>query len=203
MASQTKMLVARCTTAHSGTYALAGDNPRGATTADCGGLSLGAVLCRRGSGRLVSVLSGYTPIPGSILCGHDDGITWLDATRRLIMDSDSAIANVLEVLVPLIALGVLATPAVLSALKGRWWAGVLGVAGFVGGFVVAFGAFGTPEPSTEFQETAAFQVINAGINVALFGGLILLILSAVRSARPGSWWDRHHRPRPPTQALLD
>ena len=60
--------------------------------------------------------------------------------------------------------------------------------GLVGGFVLGFGMFGVPEPSAEFQEPATFQVINAGINVALFGGLILLIFGAVRSARPGSWW---------------
>ena len=58
------------------------------------------------------------------------------------MDSDSALANILEVLVPMVALAILATPVVISALKGRWWLGVIGLVGFVGGFAVAFGMFG-------------------------------------------------------------
>ena len=48
-----------------------------------------------------------------------------------IVDSDSAIANVLEILVPVIALVALATPMVISALKGRWWMGLVGLVGLV------------------------------------------------------------------------
>ena len=80
---------------------------------------------------------------------------------------------------------------VVSILKGRWWIGVLGLIGFVGGFTVLFGSFGMPEPSEEFQDTVAFQISNAAINLAFLGGLLLLIYGAVRSARPGSWWASH------------
>ncbi len=107
------------------------------------------------------------------------------------MDSDSALANILEILVPVIALAVLATPVVISGLKGRWWMGLVGLLGFVGGFVIMFGAFGVPEPSEEFQESAVFGVVNWALNIAFIGGLILLIYGAARSPRPGSWWDRN------------
>ena len=46
-----------------------------------------------------------------------------------------------------LALTLLATPVVVSALKGWWWMGLVGVAGPVAGSVVGFGAFGFPEPS--------------------------------------------------------
>ena len=108
------------------------------------------------------------------------------------MDSDSALANILEVLVPMVALAILATPVVISALKGRWWLGVIGLVGFVGGFAVVFGMFGISEPSAEFQETIGFQITNAALNVALLGGILLLVFASMRRARPGSWWD-HHR----------
>ncbi len=105
------------------------------------------------------------------------------------MDSDSALANILEILVPVIALAVLATPVVISGLKGRWWMGLVGLLGFVGGFAIMFGAFGVPEPSEEFQESAVFGVVNWALNIAFIGGLVLLIYGAARSPRPGSWWD--------------
>ena len=47
-------------------------------------------------------------------------IRFVETTGGVIVDSDSAIANVLEILVPVIALAVLATPVLISGLKGRW-----------------------------------------------------------------------------------
>jgi hypothetical protein len=49
-----------------------------------------------------------------------------------------------------LAFTLLATPVVVSALKGSWWMGLVGVAGPVAGSVVGFGAFGLPEPSEGF-----------------------------------------------------
>ena len=69
--------------------------------------------------------------------------------------------------------------------------GLVGVVGVVAGFIVLFGAFGVPEPSDEFQESAVFGVVNWGLFIAFIGGFVLLIYGAARSARPGSWWDRH------------
>ena len=107
------------------------------------------------------------------------------------MDSNAPLTNILEVVVPLIAIALIGTPVVISGLKGRWWMGVVGVVGVVGGFVVFFGAFGMTEPSAEFQETFAFQLMNVALNIAFIGGLALLIAGAMQTARPESWWDRH------------
>lgn len=49
------------------------------------------------------------------------------------MDSDSVVANVLEIVVPVVAVALLVTPVVISVLKGRWWMGLVGLVGFVGG----------------------------------------------------------------------
>jgi uncharacterized membrane protein HdeD (DUF308 family) len=106
------------------------------------------------------------------------------------MDSDSAVANVLEVLVPTIAVAGLVALVVIAWLKGCWWMGVVGAVGFVVGFSVAFGSFGISEPSPAFQETFTFQMLNAMVLVALFGGVALLVVGVAKSARPGSWWDR-------------
>lgn len=106
------------------------------------------------------------------------------------VDSDSPIANVLEVLVPVVTVMGLLIPIVVAVLKGRWWAGVLGVVAFVGAFVVVFGLFGIDEPPEEFQRTARFTMLNAALNVAGYGGLALMIYGVVRPARAGSWWAR-------------
>lgn len=98
--------------------------------------------------------------------------------------------------IAVIALAVLATPAVISALKGRWWMGIAGFVGFVGAFVITFGLFGIDEPSAEFQETATFKVGEAALNVALYGGIFLLLFGSVRRARPGSWWERNRAAKP-------
>lgn len=115
------------------------------------------------------------------------------------MDPDSPIANILEVVVPVVAIGVLLAPIVISTLKGRWWAGVLGVGAFVVAFITFFGLFRFPEPSDEFQQSLRFKLINAAGNVALYGGLALAVYGVARRARPGSWWDR----RKPTHPAED
>ena len=104
------------------------------------------------------------------------------------MDSNAPLTNILEVAVPLLAAAAVATPVVISGLKGRWWVGVVGLVAFVGGFWIIFT---TDPPSADFQETAAFEVLNVALNVAFAGGLILMVYGAARSARPESWWDRH------------
>lgn len=94
------------------------------------------------------------------------------------------------VVVATIAIGVIPTPIVISSLKGRWWLGVAGGALFVTAFVMLFGVVGG-EPSAAFQETATFKIVEAAINIALYGGGFLLILCAAMRPRPGSWWDRN------------
>lgn len=113
-----------------------------------------------------------------------------------IVDSDSALANVLEIAVPVVALAIIATPVVIASLKGRWWIGVVGLVAFVGGFAVMFGMFGIEEPSEEFQETVVFGIVNAALSVALLGGLVTLVVAAALRARPSSWWARHRSAEP-------
>ena len=106
------------------------------------------------------------------------------------MDSDTAIANVLEILVPTVAIAGVGAFVLVAWLKGRWWVGVVGAVGFVVGFVFAFGSFGIPEPSPAFPETFTFQVLNAIVVLVLYGGIAMLVFGVAKSARPGSWWDR-------------
>ena len=114
------------------------------------------------------------------------------------MDSNSPIANVLEIVVPVVAVALLLVLVAIPALKGRWWAGVFGVGAFVVAFITAFGVFGFPEPSDDFQETLGFKLINVVGNVALYGGAGLAVYGVARRARPGSWWDRHEATMPDT-----
>ena len=116
------------------------------------------------------------------------------------MDSNSPIANVLEIVVPVVAVALLLALVAIPALKGRWWAGVFGVAAFVVAFITGFGVFGFPEPSDDFQETLGFKLINVVGDVALYGGVALAVYGVARRARPGSWWDRHEPTMPnPTE----
>lgn len=112
------------------------------------------------------------------------------------VDSNSPIANILELVVPVLAVGVLLAPIVISTLKGRWWAGVLGVGALVVAVITGFGLFGFPEPSDDFQQTLRFKLINLAGNVALYGGLGLAVFGVARRARPSSWWDRHKPTHP-------
>ena len=114
-----------------------------------------------------------------------------------IVDSDSATVNVLEIVVPVVALAVIATPVAIAALKGRWWIGVAGALLLISGIGVIFGVF-VSEPSAEFQETTTFKVTEAAINIALYGGGFLLLLGALLRPRAGSWWDRRRSAKPAT-----
>ncbi|MEA3511058.1 MAG: hypothetical protein U9R51_06440 [Actinomycetota bacterium] len=96
--------------------------------------------------------------------------------------------QIATVIVATIGLAAIATPAVITSLKGRWWIGVTGATLFVTAFVVLFGVVGG-EPDVAFQETTTFKVVEATINIALYGGGLLLILGAAMRPRPGSWWD--------------
>jgi hypothetical protein len=101
--------------------------------------------------------------------------------ERLVMQ------QLATVIVTTIGLAVIATPIVISSLKGRWWIGVTGATLFVAAFVVLFGVVGG-EPDVAFQETTTFKVVEATINVALYGGGFLLIFGAAMRPRRGSWW---------------
>jgi hypothetical protein len=54
--------------------------------------------------------------------------------------------------------------------------------------VILFGVVGG-EPDAAFQETTTFKVVEASIDVALYGGGFLLIVGAAMRPRPGSWSD--------------
>ncbi len=73
----------------------------------------------------------------------------------------------------------------LAVVKGRWWVVPIVVAGLAG-FVVVF----TVEPSESFQRTAMFKWIEAGLNVASYGGFGALVYGVAARAKPGSWWGR-------------
>ena len=96
--------------------------------------------------------------------------------------------QIATVIVATITLALIATPVVISSLKGRWWIGATGATLFVTAFAVLFGVVGG-ESDAAFQETTTFKVVEAAINIALYGGGLMLILGAAMRPRPGSWWD--------------
>ncbi|MDH3498712.1 MAG: hypothetical protein OEM97_01190 [Acidimicrobiia bacterium] len=103
------------------------------------------------------------------------------------MELSTAASRVVTIVTAALAAGVLATPVLISGLKGRWWIGLVGALAFLAGFAFIFGAFGVAEPSAEFQETFAFRLLNAGLSIALLGGVGLLLFGVMLPARPGSW----------------
>jgi hypothetical protein len=90
----------------------------------------------------------------------------------------------------MIGLVIIATPIAIASLKGRWWIGVAGALLFLSAFAVLFGVIGG-EPDAAFQLTTTFKIVEAVVNVALYGGGFLLILGAAMRPRPGSWWHRN------------
>lgn len=97
--------------------------------------------------------------------------------------------EVMAVVFPVVALvGFLGLCGVIVA-KGRWWVVPIMLAG-VAGFFVVF----TTEPSQSFQETTMFTVIEAGLNLALYGGLGAFVYGIAGRPRPGSWWERRNSP---------
>jgi hypothetical protein len=96
--------------------------------------------------------------------------------------------QIATVIVVTIALAAIATPVVISSLKGRWWIGATGATLFVAAFVVLFGVVGG-EADAAFQETTTFRVVEAAISIGLYGGGLMLILGAAMRPRLGSWWD--------------
>lgn len=65
--------------------------------------------------------------------------------------------------------------AVIAALKGRWWLGVLGYFGFAGAILGI-----SESPLLPFWPWVGVWA----------GGLTLLIVGVITPARSGSWWDR-------------
>ena len=88
-----------------------------------------------------------------------------------------------------VVLAGLAAPVIVAALKGRWWMGVLGFVALVGGIMVVLTL--NTEPAPEFLEGTLGTSLAILLSLAVPAGLLLLLLGAVRPARPGSWWDRH------------
>jgi hypothetical protein len=103
------------------------------------------------------------------------------------MDADSAAANILEVLVPIIGVTLIALPIAVAALKQRWLGPIAAIIG-VGATIVVFRV----EPSPEFQDTALFWVIEKLLNIGIPVGIGLMLFSAVRPAREGSWWSHRY-----------
>lgn len=98
------------------------------------------------------------------------------------MDADSAAANFLEVLVPIMGMVLVATPIVIAVLKRRWLGPLSALLG-IGATVVIFKV----EPSPEFQDTVLFWVTEKALDVPIPLGIGLMLLSAIRPARAGSW----------------
>jgi len=119
-------------------------------------------------------------IPDGIRCWPAP--QWPERGERLVMQ------QLTTVIAATIALAIIATPVVISSLKGRWWIGATGATLLVTAFVVLFGVVGG-EPDAAFQETTTFKVVEAAINIALYGGGLMLILGAAMRPRPGSWWN--------------
>ena len=89
------------------------------------------------------------------------------------------------VILAVIVVGLLALP----VAKGRWWVVLIMVPAAVS-FLVVF----TVEPSESFQGTTTFKFVEAGLNVASYGGLAALAYGIVAPAKSGSWWDRRYSP---------
>jgi hypothetical protein len=102
--------------------------------------------------------------------------------------------QIATVIVATVAAAIIATPVVISSLKGRCWIGAAGATLFVSAFVVLFCVVGG-EPDAAYQETTTFRVVEAAINIALYGGGLMLILGAAMRPRPRSWWDLNRGPR--------
>ena len=103
------------------------------------------------------------------------------------MDADSTAANILEVLAPIVGIVLVATPIVIAALKRRWLGPIAAVVG-VGAMIVVFKV----EPSPEFQDTTLFWVIEKMLNIGMPVGIGLMLFSAIRPAREGSWWNQRY-----------
>ena len=54
----------------------------------------------------------------------------------------------------------------------------------------------TVEPSESFQGTTTFKLIEAGLNVASYGGVAAIIYGIAAPAKPGSWWYKRNSPGP-------
>lgn len=96
------------------------------------------------------------------------------------MDTDSVAASILAISGPVAAVVRLGTLAVIAALEGRRWMGLIGLIGGVAGQVVVFEAFGV-DPSREFMEALLSRVPNISVISALYGGPILPVCGAAAS----------------------
>ena len=108
------------------------------------------------------------------------------------MDADSFAANILEVLVPIVGIVLVATPIVVAVLKRRWLGPMAAIVG-VGATIVIFKV----EPSPELQDIVPFWVIEKLLNIGMPGGIGLMLFSAIRPARKGSWWNRRYGTKKP------
>ena len=79
-------------------------------------------------------------------------------------------------------------PLSVAVLKGRWW-----VAAVVIAAVVSLAVVFAVEPSASFQRSTRFKVVEAGLNIASYGGVATLVYGSAARAKPGSWWDRRGR----------
>lgn len=89
---------------------------------------------------------------------------------------------------PTIAITLVLVGAVISWLKGHRWQGLLGAIG--SGIGVMWMVFASLDvrPLDDVEESVA-NGISLASTIATLGGIALLLLGAVRSARPGSWWE--------------
>ena len=98
--------------------------------------------------------------------------------------------EVMAVVFPVVGLVILVGVLAVPVAKGRWWVLPIVVAA-VASFRVVF----TVEPSESFQESATFKFVEAGLNLALYGGFGALVYGLAARPKPGSWWARRHPSR--------
>ncbi len=98
---------------------------------------------------------------------------------------------VLVFLLAILLIGLFLALRIVAVAKGRWWVALLGAASLAS-VVIIF----TTEPSDSFQDSTTFKAVEAGLNIALYGGAIAFIYGAAAKAKPGSWWDRRYPPSP-------
>jgi len=117
------------------------------------------------------------------------------------MDSNSALANALEILVPAIVIAGLITLVVTAWMKGRWWMGVAGFVGVVGGFIAALDLFAAMNVATGevLHDTrqrhagrdvlAFFKLVDVHVPADVELHVILDKLSAHKSEPVQDWLD--------------